>query len=112
MLSQPDIRDRLVPLSILRPARKAIDDTRNDAQNRESDADRVACHILWCIFLEESKDGDDTADVAETNLPCRSDRAAMVASEIHVEPADDNGHGGICAHGDEEESRCRESLAI
>lgn len=27
----------------------------------------------------------------------------MVAAEVHVEPADDDGHGAVGAHGDKEE---------
>lgn len=29
----------------------------------------------------------------------------MVAAQVHVEPADDDGHGTVGAHRDEEESR-------
>lgn len=36
----------------------------------------------------------------------------MVAAQVHVEPADDDGHGAVRAHADEEERRVLDVRAI
>lgn len=60
-------------------------------------------HIFGSILGQESKYGNDASDVAEADLPCAADGPPMVATEVHVEPADDDGHGAVGAHGDKEE---------
>ena len=57
------------------------------------------------VLGQERVRGDDAADVAEADLPGRPDRAAMVAPEVEVEPADDHGEGRVGAHRDEEQRR-------
>ena len=53
---------------------------------------------MRCVLGQESVRGDDAADVPEANLPGRPDGSTMVAAEVEVEPADDDGQGGVCAH--------------
>ena len=36
----------------------------------------------------------------------------MMAAEVHVEPADDDRHGGVRAHGDEEQCRVFQLLVV
>ena len=55
------------------------------------------------IFRQERIRGYDAADVAEADLPGRADGATVVAAQVEVEPAHDDGEGGVGAHGDEEE---------
>lgn len=46
---------------------------------------------------------DDSANIAEADLPCCSNRSTMVATEVEVEPADYYRKGGVSAHCDEKE---------
>lgn len=48
---------------------------------------------------------NNAADIAKADLPSRADCSAVVAAEVEIEPADNDGHGGEAAHGDEE-NRC------
>ena len=45
---------------------------------------------------------DDSANIAEADLPRRPDRSTMVAAEVEIEPADYYRKGRVGAHGDEE----------
>ena len=58
---------------------------------------------MRCVFGQERVRGDDAANVAEAHLPGRPDGATMMTAEVQVEPADDDGEGGVRAHCDEEE---------
>lgn len=46
---------------------------------------------------------NDTANVAKGNLVGGADGAAVVAAEIHVEPAHNDGHSRVGTASDEEE---------
>ena len=63
------------------------------------------------VLGQERVRGYYPADVAEADLPGRTDRSAMVAAEVEIEPADDYGEGGVGAHCDEEEGRVFEMRA-
>lgn len=54
-------------------------------------------------MAQEGIRGNDTADVSESHLPGSTNGSTMVTSEIHIEPADDDGHGRVGTHRDEEE---------
>ena len=45
--------------------------------------------------------GNDTTNVAKRNLPRRADGLAVVSAQVHVEPAHDDGHSTVRAHGDQ-----------
>jgi len=62
--------------------------------------------------LDEGVGSNDASNVSEAHLPCGANCAAMVAAQIHVEPADDYRHGGVGAHGDEEETRVFNVLVV
>lgn len=59
--------------------------------------------ILGRIARQERKSRDDAAAVAEANHPRDADASLHVAAQVHGHPADDDGHGGVGAHGNEEE---------
>lgn len=56
------------------------------------------------VCLDEGVGGDYASDVAEADLPGGTNGAAVVAAEVHVEPADYYGHGAVGTHCDEEEA--------
>ena len=90
-LRQPQIRPRLIPIPILQQHTHRIDATRRRAQTRKADADGIPLLVPGRVLGQERVRGDDAANVAETDLPCRPDGAAVVPSEVQVEPADDDG---------------------
>lgn len=94
-----------VPLLVRSVTSKSVDDTRDDTQNRKRNRDAVSGDVLRRIVLEEGKGGDDSTNVSETNLPGRTNRATVVAAKVHVEPTNDDRHGGVSTGCDEEE-RC------
>ena len=102
-LRQPQIRPRLIPTPILQQHARRISAAGRGAQTREADADGIPLLVPGRVLGQERVRGDNTANVAEADLPGRPDGAAVVAAEVEVEPADDDGQGGVGAHGDEEE---------
>jgi hypothetical protein len=46
--------------------------------------------------------GRNRRTISKGNLPCCSDRAAFMTTEIHREPTDERGHGGVCSAGYQE----------
>lgn len=94
----------VVPLFVGRPARETVGNACNDGHDSESDADGVSRNELGRILAEESKDGDNTTDIAETNLPRTTDGTSVMASQVHVEPAHNDGHSRVGSHGDEEQT--------
>lgn len=68
ILRQSDIHSRVLPLSILTPACKAVNDTSNDAEDCEGYTDGIACDVLGRVLLQESINGDDAANVSELLL--------------------------------------------
>lgn len=105
LLRQLLLRRIPIPLLILGKHHDAIRDARDDGQDRKGDGDGITRNKLGRILLEEGKHGDDATNVAESDLPRASDRSPSVTAEVHVEPAHDDGHGRVRAHGDEEERR-------
>ena len=83
---------------ILAPTRKAVDHASQNAQARESQTDAIASSVQRRIRAQERKDSDDSTDVAKAYLPRTTDRPTMVASKVHVEPADYDRHGCVGAH--------------
>ena len=101
-LRQPQIRPRLIPIPILQHHARRISAASRRAQTREADADGIPLLVPGRILGQEGVRGDDAANVAEADLPGRPDGAAVVPPEVQIEPADDDGQGGVGAHGDEE----------
>jgi len=64
------------------------------------------------IARQEGERRDDPADVAESYLPRRADGTAVVPTQVHGEPANDDGHCGVDAGGDEEESAVLEMVVV
>ena len=102
-LRQPQIRPRLIPIPVLQQHARRINAAGRRAQTRETNADGIPLPVAGRVLGQERVRGDDAANVAEADLPGRPDGAAVVAAEVEVEPADDDGQGGVGAHGDEEE---------
>ena len=102
-LRQPEIRPRLIPIPVLQQHARRIGAAGRRAQTREADADGIPLLVAGRVLGQERVRGDDAANVAEADLPGRPDGSAVVAAEVEVEPADDDGQGGVGAHGDEEE---------
>ena len=90
-LRQPQIRPRLIPIPILQQHAPRISAAGRGAQTREADADGIPLLVAGRVLGQERVRGDDAANVAEADLPGRPDGAAVVAAEVEVEPADDDG---------------------
>lgn len=94
----------VIPLPVLPSAANTINDTRHSRQANERNRDGISLLIEGLrITLQEDESRDDTSDVSEGNLPGGSHGTTVVTSQVHVEPADHDGHGCVAAHGDEEE---------
>ena len=102
-LRQPQIRPRLIPTPILQQHTHRINATRRRAQTRKANADSIPLLVPGRVLGQKRIRGDNTANIAEPDLPGRPDGTAVVAAEVQVEPAHDDGQGGVGAHGDEEE---------
>lgn len=103
-LRQPQIRPRLVPIPILHQHANGINAARRGAQTRKANADAIPIVVkVRRVLGQERVRGDDAADVAEADLPGRPDGPTVVAAQVEVEPAHDDGEGGVRAHCDEEE---------
>lgn len=95
----------LVALSVLPATSDVVDNTRGCRQTDECNGDGVSFPVEGLgVTLQEDEGRDDTSNVAEGNLPGGTDGAAVVTSQVHVEPAYHHGHRGVAAHCDEEES--------
>ena len=72
--------------------------TRRGSQANKANADRVAPVVEGlCVLLQEVECRDDTSHIATGHLPCGSDRAAVVPTEVHVESTDHQRHRCIAA---------------
>lgn len=102
---KPALHAPPLPITVRLPARQCIQDTggRRNAAKANARAVTEAIVRLAGLVLLKDKRGDDAAQVAEANLPGAADSAAMMAPQVHVEPAHDDGHGGVDAHDSEKE---------
>lgn len=98
------IRRRSIPLPILREDRHSIETATQGTETQKPKTYTIPLLKLWRITRQECIRGDDATNVTEADLPRCAHGATVVAPEIHVEPADYHGHGGVGAHSDEEES--------
>lgn len=89
--------------SVPPPHRRKIRRRAHGPETKEAQEQSVSRPILWRVFRQKRKGGDDPANVPEANLPGRADAASVVTAQVHGEPADDDGHGGVGAHGHQEE---------
>ena len=55
---------------------------------------------------------NDASNVAKAYLPCCSHSASVVPTQIHREPANDDGHGRIDAHGDQEKRSILKAMIV
>lgn len=101
-----------IPVPVLYPTCHDIDTTAHRAQAHEADTYTVPASILRRVFFLEGVGGDDAADVAETDLPRGADGPAVVPTQVEVEPANNDGHGGVAAHRDEEQGCILEIGAV
>lgn len=98
-----DLGGQGVSLLVVRMARIAVDDSCNYGQTAPGQAHTVTGDILRLVLFEKDVNRNNATQVAESNLPCTTDGASEVASEVHIEPADNDWHGRVSAHGDEEQ---------
>lgn len=68
VLRQTRVSHGAILVPVLRPACKVIRYTAYDAETAESETSGEAGGVEWFLLLEEDPDGDDAADVAESNL--------------------------------------------
>ena len=68
VLRQADINGCFIAASVCLPTAKAVDDARDDAHSRKTEADRVPGNVVRSIRCDESECRNDSTDVAETNL--------------------------------------------
>lgn len=95
----------LITLSVLEQTSEIVDDARRGTEADKADRDGISLLVEGLrVALQKDEGRDDASDVAEGDLPGGTDGAAVVAAEVHVKPADHDGHGGVTAHSDEEES--------
>jgi hypothetical protein len=104
LLRQIQVRRHLVSFPVRADARKTIQHSRDHCQAGERDADAVPCLIPWRIRIEEREDGDDAANVTESDLPSRCDGPSCMAADVHVEPTHHERHGAVASHGHQEQS--------
>ena len=103
---QTKICARLIPIPILHQHTSGVNAASRRAQTRKTNADAIALSVkVRRIRSQESVRGDDSANVAEADLPRCSYSAAMVTTKIEVEPADYYRKGRVSAHGDEKQRR-------
>lgn len=58
--------------------------------------------ILGRVLAQKAVRRDEPSDIAEPDLPRRTDRTPVVAAQVHIKPTDYNRHGGVGPHADEE----------
>lgn len=91
------------PIPVGFPAGKEVDDTGDDGYDGKGQRDAETRDEPRPVPFLVYKDGNDAAQVAKADLPSAADGTPMMAAEVHVEPADNDGHGRVGTHGNEEE---------
>lgn len=86
---------------ILPPDGQKITHGRHAANTQESHQDTIPPVIERRVLALKRKGRHDAADVAEPNLPRRPDTPPDVTGQVHGEPANDDRHGRVRAHGHE-----------
>lgn len=76
---------------------------RDGGQTQKAEQHHITSLELGRILCQERERRDDASAVAEANHPRDTDASLHVSAQVHRHPADDDGHGGVGAHGDEEE---------
>ena len=104
-LGQPEIRTRLVAITVLHQHTGSVSAASRRAQTREANADAIALFVMRCVFGQESVRGDDSAEVAEADLPSGSHCSTVVTAKVEIEPADYHRKGRVGAHCDKKQ-RC------
>ena len=102
---QPEIRARLVAIPVLHQHTSSISAASRRAQTREANADAIALFVMRCVFGQESVRGDDSANVAEADLPSGAHCSTVVTAKVEIEPADNYRKGRVGAHCDKKQ-RC------
>lgn len=74
-----------------------------ETNERETD-DIPGSEIGDAILYDKRIRSDNSTDIAEANLPCGSHAASMMPTQIHGEPAYNDGHGAVTATGEHEKS--------
>lgn len=112
-LRQSQILRRPISVPILRPYRYQVAHTTCGTQANKRDTDRVPRLVIpGRILGQKGIRRDDAADVPKADLPRRTHAASVMPTEVHGEPADDDGHGAETAHGDEEERSIFEAVVV
>lgn len=94
----------LLSAAVLGHTGDEVYDAASSAQADERQADAVALvEEARRIACFKTVAGNDTTNVAEPNLPRSPDGAAMMTTEIHGEPADNDWHGAVRPRGDQKE---------
>lgn len=99
------VRWSCVSLLVRHRDSNGIGTAARSAETDECDTDAISHMVVRSVGRDECIGGNDTANVSEANLPCCADGTTVVTSEVHVEPAYNDRHSGVGAHGDQEERR-------
>ena len=111
-LRQTQIPWAPIPVPILHPTCREIDTAAQRTQANKSDTYAIPGFETWRVSRLERVRGNDPADVAEADLPGGPDGSAVVSAQVQVEPTDNDWHGGVDAHRNEEEGSILEVEAV
>ncbi len=103
----------LLPILILTPYRCKVQAATQRTQANEANADAIA-HVVERLRgrSRERVCRDDTSNIAETNLPGGAYCPSVMATQVHGEPAYDDGHSRVCAGSYHEESAILEVMVM
>ena len=93
----------LLPKTVLRDQERKERDATEATEPNETQAEPEAEVISGRLILEVDVRGDDTTDVADTDLHGRTDAALVVTAKLVGKPGKNDGLGDVAATGDGED---------
>ena len=106
------MRWRPVAVAVLDDHGSEIENTAKSTQAHKSDTYAVTRMVVGRIFRQKGIRRNDASNVPKSNLPRCTHSAAMMATKVHVEPANDHWHGTIRAHGHEKKCRILQMMPV
>lgn len=113
LLILTDIRPRRpLPLAVLPRNQRRIRTATRSTQTDKPNTNTIPRLILWRVLAQEAIRRHNPTDIPKPNLPRATNRATVVAAQVHVEPTNNDGHRRVRPHDHEKQRAVLEGQVV